>query len=178
MWYDEVMKITLEKWFGALEKTAVRLKDKQVTYNRHGSRAGKIRRKGTTNCVGYVMESLYSIGLLKKGGAFWLGRKIHGKSAKRLHKDQRFKILYRKEKLRDARLKPGDIVGLQWGPGLFNKVHTMVYYGEQGGQKLFYSFGPAQSGNWETGPMPKPEYDNRTLYVIIRIRDIDREIIS
>lgn len=171
------MKITLEKWFGALENTSRRLKQKNVTYNRHGSRAGKIRRNGTTNCVGFVMEAMYSVGLLKKGGAFWLGRRIHGKSAARLRRDPRFMILSRKERLGDARLNPGDIVGLQWGPGLFNKVHTMVYAGERGGQKLWYSFSSKQNGNWETGPAPRPEYEDRTLYIIIRIRDIYNQMV-
>lgn len=166
------MKMTLEKWFGALENTSRRLQKKNVTYNRHGSRAGKIRRNGTTNCVGFVMEAMYSVGLLKKGSAFWLGKRVHGKSARALRKDPRFIILKRKERLADARLKPGDIVGLQWGPGLFNKVHTMVYAGERGGRKLWYSFSSRQEENWDTGPGFRPEYDDRTLYVIIRIREL------
>ncbi len=167
--------MNVREWLDIVEETSRELGEKQVKYNRHGSKAGKIRKKGSTNCVGFVMEAMYNAGLLRRGASFWLGKKIHGKSRAYLIFSRKFHIRRPARIPAEAELKPGDICGFQFGSSIFNRVHTMIYAGQKGGELLWYSFSPVEEKNgWITGPLPQPDFDDRTVYIVIRIRELWR----
>lgn len=116
-----------------------------------------------TNCATFISFGLQEIGILPKGKYIWLDKKIHGTGKNIIKK--KAKIAYPHKKWKQAKLKPGDICGFA------NKPHTMVYVGkDKNGHALWYSAGGSDVKPKNLGPKRKKKYENRTVYVRIRLK--------
>lgn len=116
-----------------------------------------------TNCATFISFGLQEIGILPKGKYIWLDKKIHGTGRNIIKK--KAKIAYPRKKWKQAKLKPGDICGFA------NKPHTMVYVGkDKNGHALWYSAGGSDVKPKNLGPKRKQKYENRTVYVRIRLK--------
>lgn len=116
-----------------------------------------------TNCATFISFGLQEIGILPKGKYIWLDKKIHGTGRNIIKK--KAKIAYPRKKWKQAKLKPGDICGFA------NKPHTMVYVGkDKNGHALWYSAGGSDVKPKNLGPKRKHKYENRTVYVRIRLK--------
>ena len=116
-----------------------------------------------TNCATFVSYGLQEIGVLPKGKYIWLDTKIHG-SGKAIIK-KKAHVAYPKVRPSKAGLRKGDICGFA------NKPHTMVYAGkDKKGHMLWYSAGGSDVKPKNLGPKRKKSYENRKVYVRIRLK--------
>lgn len=148
-----------------LEIVAKKLIKAGVKYNANNpctSLSSALKHK-RTNCATFISFGLQGIGILPKGKYIWLDKKIHGTGRNIIKK--KAKIAYPRKKWKQAKLKPGDICGFA------NKPHTMVYVGkDKNGHALWYSAGGSDVKPKNLGPKRKQKYENRTVYVRIRLK--------
>ena len=153
------------KLLAALKTNATKMIKAHVRYSANHackSLSSALKNK-RTNCATYVSFALQSIGVLPKGKYIWLDTKIHGTGKNIIKK--KAKIAYPRKKWKQAKLKPGDICGFA------HKPHTMVYVGkDKNGHALWYSAGGSDVKPKNLGPKRKQKYENRTVYVRIRLK--------
>lgn len=154
-----------EKLMDALESVEQSLIKGGVKYNANHaatSLASALKTK-KTNCATFVSYGLQKIGVMPKGKYIWLAKGIHGSGTKVIKK--KAKVAYPKKTWKSAGLKKGDICGFA------NKPHTMVYCGKSSkGYPLWYSCGNSDIKPKNLGPKRKSSYENRKIYVRIRLK--------
>ena len=157
--------VTVDDWFNALKDTASECKKNGFHYKCNGKDKDKL-----VDCAGYVSKAMCKMGWLPEGKKIWLDEHINGNGQGSIEGNDDFKILHPEKKTskcyEDGTLKPGDIVGYHWKEKDGDHDHTMVYAGNE----KWYSFGPSQSDNWNTGPISKSSYDNDKVRTIIRYK--------
>lgn len=154
-----------DKLLKELKVIAHKLIKAGVKYNaNHPCKSLSSALKGKrTNCATFISFGLQEIGVLPKGKYIWLDTKIHGTGKNIIKK--KAKIAYPRKKWKQAKLKPGDICGFA------HKPHTMVYVGkDKNGHALWYSAGGSDVKPKNLGPKRKQKYENRTVYVRIRLK--------
>lgn len=163
---------TNESFLKCLANLEIKMKENRFKYlgsSSLGSYENALATKKKTNCAQYVSWAMQDYGLLPKGKCIYLCKSIKGAGASYIKKSKEVTILYPKKKTKNLSLQPGDICGYQWGSIGANKLHTMVYAGnDSSGNRLWYTMGPSEVASSKTGPVKKSSYDSKTVWVIIR----------
>lgn len=120
-------------------------------------------KKKRSNCATFVSYGLQKVGVLPTNKYIWLSTKVHGSGASRIKK--KATVTYPKKTWKHAGLKKGDVCGFA------NKPHTMVYAGKsKNGYPLWYSCGGSDIKAKNLGAKRKKSYENRKIYVKIRLK--------
>lgn len=158
---------TADKFISSLKTVAKKFISGGVKYDANHARKSlkDILKYKKTNCATYVSVALQEIGILPKGKYIWLSTGIHGDKAAITAIKKKATITYPKKTWKNAGLKKGDICGFS------NKPHTQVYAGKsKSGYPLWYSCGGSDISAKNLGPKRKKSYENRKIYVKIRLK--------
>lgn len=125
------------------EKIAKTILSKKMKYSgkaTHNTLNKSLKSDKEFNCALVASWCLQAIGVLPSNRRIWLGDKVNGSGATTLKK--RATVSHPKKKMKDLKLKKGDILGWQWGPSEKNKVHTAIFdHYDKKGRPVIWSFG-------------------------------------
>ena len=165
--FAEPEEVALNDWFAALKNAASYCKEHNFKYKVGGKDKSK-----TIDCAGYVSRAMREMKWLPDGKVIWLDENVNGNGKKSITGSDDFKILHPDKATstcyEDGTLQPGDIAGYHWKDNKGkHHYHTMVYVGN----KKWYSFGPSQDDDWNTGPMSKGSYNDKKVRTIVRYKN-------